>query len=164
MRLDRATELVKTCAERMNARFEGVVFDEWAILSLADGRGRLLSYLGPRKQGFQKSFLSDFGALRERLVHVNYAVGDFSFPRESAGPGFQAFMVVGRGFYLVCNNTVQTMDALTSSPRWLGTQMPFVELSEKFRANPLELARSAVAARAKVQLGAALALAPSSAT
>jgi hypothetical protein len=150
MRLDRATELMQTCAERMNARYDGVVFDEWAILSLAEGKGRLLSYIGPRKHGFQKRFLSDFGVLRQVLIHVNYAVGDFALPREGTGPGFQAFMVVGRGFYLVCNNTVQSMDAISSSPRWLGAQVPLVELSERFRANPLEFARCPVSLRVKV--------------
>jgi hypothetical protein len=50
-------------------------------------------------------------------------------------------MVVGRGIYLICNNTVQSMDSITKDPLWLGAQVPFVELSEKFRANPLVSAR-----------------------
>jgi hypothetical protein len=33
------------------------------------------------------------------------------------------------------------MDGIASDPHWLGAQVPFVELSEKFRADPLELAR-----------------------
>jgi hypothetical protein len=140
MRLDRTNELLKTCAEQMNARYKGVVFDEWAIVSLADGKGRLLSYLGPRKQVFQKSFLADVGAFQEGLIHVDYAVGDFEFAREGAGAVFAAFMVVGRGLYLVCNNTVQRMDAITQAPLWLGAQVPFVDLSEMFRANPLAVA------------------------
>jgi hypothetical protein len=123
----------------MNDRYGTVVFDEWAILSLANGMGRLRSYLGPRKQAFRKQFLSDVGALQAALIHVDYSVGDFEFASEGAETAFAAFMVVGRGLYLICNNTVQSMDAITQSSLWLGAQVPFIGLSEKFRANPLEL-------------------------
>jgi hypothetical protein len=49
-------------------------------------------------------------------------------------------MVVGQGIYLICNNTVQSMDSITQDTLWLGAQVPFVELSDKFRAAPLALA------------------------
>jgi hypothetical protein len=141
MRLDQATELMKSCAEQMNARYKKAVFDEWAIVSLADHKGRVLAYSGPRKAEFQKNFLTDVGSLREGLLNEEYNVGDFEFARQGVGPAFESFMVLGKGMYLICNNTVQTMDGITSDPRWLGAQVPFVELSEKFRAEPLELAR-----------------------
>jgi hypothetical protein len=123
----------------MNARYKQVVFDEWAIVSLADHKGRLLAYIGPRKKDFQKNFLTDVGALREGLLNEDYSVGDFEFARHAPGPAFESFMVLGKGTYLICNNTVQSMDAITKDPLWLGAQVPFVELSEKFSANPLEV-------------------------
>jgi hypothetical protein len=138
MRLAQANELIKACAEQMNARYKEVVFDEWAILSLGQTKGKLLSYTGPRKQGFQKHFLKDMDVLRDGLIHVDYAVGDFEFVRDGVGPAYEAFMVVGRGLYLICNNTVKSMDGITQSSVWLGAQVAFVELSERFRANPLE--------------------------
>ena len=141
MRLDQATELIKSCAEQMNARYKQVVFDEWAIISLAARKGRVLAYIGPRKEGFQKNFLTDVGALREGLLNDKYSVGDFEFARHGVGPAFEAFMVVGQGVYLICNNTVQSMDGITKDPLWLGAQVPFVELSDKFRADPLALAQ-----------------------
>jgi hypothetical protein len=67
-------------------------------------------------------------------------VGDFEFARHGVGPAFEAFMVLGRGVYLICNNTVQSMDSITKDPLWLAAQVPFVELSEKVRGNPLALA------------------------
>jgi hypothetical protein len=140
MRLDQATELIKTCAEQMNARYEDVVFDEWAAIALRGHKGRLLAYFGPRKAGFQKNFLTDVGGLREGLMKGDYAAGDFEFARHGVGPAFESFMVLGDGMYLICNNTVQTMDAIAGDPLWLGAQVPFVELSEKFRSDPLELA------------------------
>ena len=48
MRIDQATRLINTCAEQMNARYKKTVFDEWAIISLAAEKGRLLAYTGPR--------------------------------------------------------------------------------------------------------------------
>ena len=141
MRLDQATELIKTCAEQMNARYKNVVFDEWVVISLADHKGRVLAYIGPRKEGFQKNFLKDVGALREGLMNEEYNVGDFEFARHGIGSAFESFMVVGKGIYLICNNTVQSMDGITKDPLWLGAQVPFVELSDRFRANPLAWAR-----------------------
>ena len=140
MRLDQATELIKSCAEQMNARYQKVVFDEWAIISLAARKGRVLAYIGPRKEGFHKNFRTDVGALREGLLNDKYSVGDFEFARHGVGPAFEAFMVVGQGIYLICNNTVQSMDGITKDPLWLGAQVPFVELSDKFRAEPLSIA------------------------
>ena len=117
-----------------------MLFDEWAIISLAGRKGRVLAYIGPRKAGFQKNFLTDVGALREGLLNQDYSVGDFEFARHGVGSAFESFMVVGPGIYLICNNTVQSMDSITQDPLWLGAQVPFVELSDKFRADPLALA------------------------
>jgi hypothetical protein len=124
----------------MDAQYGQVVFDEWAIISLTIPKGRVLAYIGPRKEGFQKNFRTDVGALREGLLNPKYSVGDFEFARHGVGPAFEAFMVMGRGVYLICNNTVQSMDTITQDPLWLATQVPFVELSEKVRDNPLALA------------------------
>jgi hypothetical protein len=140
MRLDQATELIKACAAQMDARYGRVVFDEWAIISLAARKGRVLAYIGPRKEGFKKNFRTDLGALREGLLNPKYSVGDFEFARHGVGPAFEAFMVVGRGVYIICNNTVQSMDTITKDPLWLAAQVPFVELSDKVRDNPLALA------------------------
>ena len=68
-----------------------------------------------------------------------YDVGDFEFARHGIGTGFESFMVLAEGIFLICNNTVQSMDGITKDPRWLEAQVPFVELSDKFRADPVIL-------------------------
>ena len=141
MTLDQATNLVKSCAEQMNARYNKVVFDEWALVALSGEKGQLLEYLGPRKEGFQKNFLADAGALRTGLMATDYTVGDFEFTRNGVGPAFESFMVAGKGVYLICNNTVESMDGITKDPLWLSAQVPFVELSDQFRSNPVIHAR-----------------------
>src|ERR1041385_3872217 len=134
MTLEKAKKLIKSCAAEMNARYEKPVFDEWAIISFADNKGHMLDYIGPRKEGFKTNFDSDAGALRTGLTDGQYGIGDFEFSRHGIGTGFESFLVLGRGLYLICNNTAESMDAIAKNPKWIGAQVPFVELSEQFRA------------------------------
>jgi hypothetical protein len=46
-------------------------------------------------------------------------------------------MVVGPGLYLFCNNTAKAIEVIAQDPRWLKAQVPFVELGERFRDNPV---------------------------
>ncbi len=123
----------------MNERYVRSVFDEWAVVSLAGSSGRVVSYVGPRKAGFQRNFTRDMGALRQGILANDGAPGDYDFSRHETGTGFECYMVLGPGVYLICNNTGQSMDTITQDPRWLSAQVPFVELSECFRADPLTL-------------------------
>jgi hypothetical protein len=137
MTLEDVLSLVKNCASQMNARYGGVVFDEWAIVSLMQNKARILSYAGPRNDDFLKNFARDLGSLRAELVGGRYGSGDFEFSRHGVGTGFESFMVLGPGAYLICNNTHESMDSITRNPRWLGAQVPFAELAEKVRTSPL---------------------------
>lgn len=141
MTLDQALKLVKSCAEQMNARYKKAVFDEWAVVSLAESKGRLLAYIGPRKQGFQENFLANAGSLRAGLLSAEGNAGDYEFARQGVGTGFEAFMVLGQGIFLICNNTVQSMDTIAQDPLWLSAQVPFVELSDQVREDPVKLER-----------------------
>ena len=139
MRLSEATNLIKMCAEKMNAHYTRVVFDEWAIVRLAGTRARLLAYEGPRKASFQKNFLKDAGRLRAPLLAVTHDPGDFEFAADGVGTCFEAFTVMGRGVYLIWNNTVLSMDGISREPRWLAAQVPFVDLTDEFRSDPVRL-------------------------
>ena len=137
MTLDEAISSIKACAGRMDQRYGKVVFDEWAIISLAENKARVLAYIGPRNDQFLENFVKDLGVLRAELVAEKYGVGDFEFSRHGVGTGFESFMVMGKGLYLICNNTRESMDAIAKNPRWLDAQGAFAELSDKVRANPL---------------------------
>jgi hypothetical protein len=139
MSLDEAIKLINGCASQMNGLYEGVVFDEWAIVQLAEGKGKVLTYAGPRKADFQKNFLSDADALRSDLLASEQGCGDFEFARHGGGTRFDAFMVLGDGIFLICNNTAQSMNEITKNTKWFSAQVPFVDLSDKFRANPIKL-------------------------
>jgi hypothetical protein len=137
MTLDETTRHIKDCVEQMNSRYGKIVFDEWAIVSLIQNMARILVYNGPRNDAFLKNFADDLGALRTELLDSKYSVGDFEFARHGVGTGFEAFMVLGEGIYLICNNTHASMTDIAKDSRWLGAQKPFVDLSDKFRSSPL---------------------------
>ena len=140
MTLEHATKLIGTCAERMNDLYQKVVFDEWAIVSLVQHKAKILAYLGPRKDDFQKNFATDVQDLRADLLSKRHSIGDFEFARHGVGTKLEAFVMVGDGVYLICNNTAQSMSAIAKDPLWLSAQVPFVELSDRFRSDPLESA------------------------
>ncbi len=137
MNLEEATNLAKQCSEQMNSRYKRVVFDEWAIVSLAHKKSRILSYMGPRNDDFLKNFANDLGALRVELMQQHRVAGDFEFARHGVGTLFEAFMVLADGVYLICNNTMNSMDGITGDVRWIDAQIPFMELSDRVRSHPL---------------------------
>ena len=137
MKLEEAVVVITKYSERMNALYGSVVFDEWAIVSFADKTGRVLAYSGPRKENFQANFSADIETLKSELLATGQQTGDFDFARHGGGTRFDAFMVLGGGLFLICNNTTQSIHEITKDSRWLGAQVPFAELTEKFRADPL---------------------------
>lgn len=137
MTLDEATKQIRSCGQKMNDLYGKVVFDEWVVISLAQHKARILFYVGPRNDDFLKNFATDLGSLRAELHNSRYSVGDFEFSRHGVGTGFEAFVVLGDGIYLICNNTQATMEEITRDPKWLNAQVPFAELSESVRPDPL---------------------------
>lgn len=137
MTLEDISAKIKACAHQMNDRYGGVVFDEWAVVSLAENKARVLFYTGPRNDEFLENFVKDLGPLRLSLHDAKFGVGDFEFSRHGTGTRIEAFLVLGNGCYLVCNNTQNSMDNIAKNPRWLEAQVPFVELADMIRANPL---------------------------
>jgi hypothetical protein len=137
MTLDETNKQIQACAKQINERYGQVVFDEWAVVSLAQQQARILAYSGPRNDAFLKNFASDLGSLRTELMKSKYNVGDFEFARDAKGTGFEAFIVLGKGVYLICSNTRSSMNEIAKNPRWLNAQVPFAEFAEKVRSSPL---------------------------
>ena len=137
MTLDEILRLIRTCARQMNERYGKIVFDEWAVVSLAHHQARILAYIGPRNDDFLRNFANDLGSLRVELLNSKYAVGDFEFARHGEGTKFEAFVVLGPGNYLICNNTQTSMSEIAKDSRWLNAQVPFAEFSDRVRSSPL---------------------------
>ena len=139
MKLDQAVDLIKSCANRMDSMYGKTVFDEWVVLTFSAGKANIIRYLGPRQEGFQKNFGRDAGELRPMLMRQGHGAGDFEFARYGNGTHFEAMMVLGQQLYLICNNTGDSMEGITKDSRWLNAQVPFLELTETFRKDPLSI-------------------------
>lgn len=137
MTLTEAREQIKDCADQMASLYGRPVFDEWAIVLIAEAKGWILDYTGPRRGSFQKSFLDDSAALTGELDPRRYEAGHFEFTRHGSGTRFDAFVVLGKNVFLICNHTTSSMDDIRKDPRWLNAQRPFATLSERFHADPV---------------------------
>lgn len=138
MNLQQAINLIGECVRRMDELYGEVVFDEWVIIHVQDRNVQVVYYTGPR----QANFAADIAELKDSLYELlsgELGYGDFSFERHAVGPQADALMVIGPDTYLICNNTKLSIHQITQNPLWLQAQVPFVELGEKFRANPVEL-------------------------
>jgi len=137
MTLEAAKTLITAALGRMNALYSKTVFDEWVILSLEAAQGRILAYTGPRAERFQRDFRADVGPLRAEMAGKHFAVGDFEFAPEATGTRYDVCLGIGGSSYLICNHTGKSMAEIRKDPHWLEAQKAFVEMSEKFRADPL---------------------------
>jgi hypothetical protein len=138
MTLDDARNATLATFGRMNAAYHQVVFDEWVLVSIKPDRSAILAYHGPRGESFKQTFATDILPLRAELAEQKLAVGDFAFAAGGAGTKHDACMRVGEAGFLFCNHTIKSMAEIRENPLWREAQKPFVELSSKFRADPLE--------------------------
>ena len=138
MTLDNARSLIITALGRMNVFYSQTVFDEWVVVSLRPEGASILAYHGPRVTNFRKQFVDDIAPLRAEMTGKRLAAGDFEFAPEAAGTHFDVCLRLGETGYLIGNHTGKSMAEIRKDPRWLQAQKAFVELSNKFRADPLE--------------------------
>jgi hypothetical protein len=137
MNLADARSIIITALGRMNAIYQNPVFDEWVLVKLASEQGAILSYQGPRAETYQRKFKEDIGPLRAELDQRQMSVGDFAFVHDGHGTRFDACLRLGQAGYLFCNNVAKSMAEIRQDPLWLQAQKPFVDLSAKFRSDPL---------------------------
>lgn len=138
MDLETARRHIQLAVDRMRAAYLKPVFDEWAILAVPAKTGGVVAYYGPRPDVFKRNLADDAEPLRARAAGKEFAEGDIEFVPDAADTRYDAFMKIGPTSYLVLNHTVKTMTEIRSDVKWLGVQALLFELSEKFRADPLE--------------------------
>jgi hypothetical protein len=137
MTLDEAIHLITATAERMDQLYKDKVFDEFAVVAFLQNKARLLKYIGPRREDFQKNFLADVREIKPDLIANKHNIGDFEFSQSGVGTKVEAFLVLSDGIFLLCNHTSRNMTDIARNPMWLSAQVPFVEMSDRFRSNPL---------------------------
>ena len=139
MDLATARSHIQTAFDRMRAAYLKPVFNEWAILAVPAKTGGVLAYEGPRPDAFRRNLSDDAEPLRARAAGKEFAEGDIEFVPDAADTKYDAFMKIGPTSYLVLNHTVRTMNEIRADGKWIGAQAVLFELSEKFRADALEL-------------------------
>ncbi|HEY0947047.1 MAG TPA: hypothetical protein VGD81_17325 [Opitutaceae bacterium] len=137
MILAEASSFIRQCRDRMHALYNKPVFDEWIVVTLQPGAPVLSFYEGPRVEQFRQRFLDDVAPLRQELEGRHLSVGDFAFVLDATGTAYDACVRLGGASYLLCNHTTRSMAEIRQDPLWLAAQKVFVELTEKFRADPL---------------------------
>ena len=123
----------------MNEAYHRPVFDEWAVVDLSTKEDRVLQYLGPREHEFEETFARDFQKLRAFSDGGKRTAGQFEFVRDAEGTEIDAFIVLGEGIFLVCNNTDRTVEEIADDVSWSAAQAPFLDLAEGFRQDPLAI-------------------------
>lgn len=136
MDLAAARTLVEQSITKMNQVYVRPVFDEWAIVRM-EAAPEVLAYAGPREADFESQLQDDLVPLRNELAEAGDTPGEFAFSREAEGTSADAFIYLGSGCYLICNNTLKSMKEVTADPLWLKAQAPFVTLSERFNFDEL---------------------------
>jgi len=139
MDLAAARQNITASFERMRALYLRPVFDEWMILAPAPQQTGVLAYVGPRPEDFRKSLSKQSNPLLSLVSGQNLEPGDFEFTNEGGGTNHDVLLKLGPKCYLVANNTAKGMTEIRADSRWLKAQVAFVDLSEKFRADPLEV-------------------------
>jgi hypothetical protein len=138
MDLETVRHQVQGCLERMRASYSKPVFDEWAVLALTGKSAGVVAYHGPRADLFLRNLREDAEPLRVRAAGKEFAEGDIEFVPDATGTRYDAFIKIGARSYLVLNHTTKTMNEIRTDAKWLVAQAKLFELTEKFRADPLD--------------------------
>lgn len=137
MDLATARQHITASFERMHALYSKPVFDEWVILAPGAKSSGILAYTGPRVEEFRKKLQDDVVPLLTQVDGRPLETGDFEFTLDGGGTRHDVMLKLGANSYLVCNNTAKSMVEIRADARWLKAQAAFVDLSEKFRVDPL---------------------------
>ena len=112
-------------------------FNEWMIIATNQEPVALLHYSGRRKKKHKKNIATDMRMLADEIDSGKYSIGHYYFSPNAEGTLYDAFIVIGPNKYAIFNNTELSMPVIAVDPFWIKNQVHFVDLSEKFQADPL---------------------------
>ena len=135
-----AFSAISTAMARMSVLFGRTLFDEWLVVRITPGSAKVETYEGPRLAECLASFTKDVALLRQEAGDRAHEPGDFDFARAATGTQFDALLKIGPDAFLLCNNTTLAMEQIRANPEWLKAQVPFANLAERFRSNPVVFA------------------------
>ena len=141
MNLKSVIARIQKSFKKMNEAYGRPVFDELAIVQVTDVSTLSLHYYeGAREAEFLNEMMEDSVALRNDVGDTrNNLGGEFGFTREGGGEGIDAYICLGPRIFLLCNNTAQSMEEVTKDGRWLQAQGEFLNASQYFVVDFLEI-------------------------
>jgi len=141
MNLESAIARIQKSFTQLNEAYGRAVFDEIAIIQVSGETTLTLHYYeGGREAAFLNDVLEDSVALRNDVGDTRSNLGgEFGFTREGGGEGIDAYICLGPRIFLLCNNTMQSMEEVTRDARWLTAQSEFLNASQYFAVDPLKL-------------------------
>ncbi|HLP09986.1 MAG TPA: hypothetical protein VK178_17630 [Opitutaceae bacterium] len=132
-----AFSAIAAAMARMSTLYGRTLFDEWVVVRLGPSNATVQTYEGPRLGECLAAFAKDVAPLRREASDRAHEPGDFDFARAAAGTQFDALLKLGADSYLLCNNTGSSMEQIRADPNWLKAQVPFANLAERFRIDPV---------------------------
>ena len=139
MTLNEAIRLIQEALFRADDKYGTVVFDEWFLVSLVGLDRTVLHYVGPRYEHDAKSFVEDIRPLGNELVEHKHRVGNVDFAPDGIGPGFDAMITLGAGFFAIFNDTTGSTDELQERAEWRGVEDELIGVGQQFLGDPMEL-------------------------
>jgi len=139
MNLDSAIRHIQLALFDADEKYQRVVFDEWFLVSLVGLEQKVLHYSGPRYEHNYQTFIEDIRPLARELVERKHRVGNVDFAPDGIGPGFDAMITLGAGFYAILNDTRGSTEQLQENDRWAAVEQDLIRLGDRFRSDPLQM-------------------------
>ncbi len=139
MNLATAIRRIQTALFDIDARFGTVAFDEWFLVSLVGLDRTVLHYSGPRYEHDADEFIENIRPMARELIEHRHRVGNVDFAPDGIGPGFDAMITLGLGYYAILNDTTGSTEDLQQHQEWKSMESRLIEAGAGFREDPLTI-------------------------
>lgn len=139
MKLATAIRRIQTALFDIDDQFGNVAFDEWFLVSLVGLDRTVLHYSGPRYEHDADEFIENIRPMAKELVEHRHRVGNVDFAPDGIGPGFDAMITLGFGYYAILNDTTGSTTDLQQHPKWKAMESRLLEAGDAFREDPLSI-------------------------
>lgn len=137
MNIPTAIKQIQLALYEADNKYGEIVFNEWLIVSMVGLDRTVLHYAGPRYEHDYRTFTNDIRPMANELVEHKHRIGNVDFAPDGFGPGFDAMITLGAGFYAILNDTRASTSDLQESEQWKNVEADLIRLGEKFRDDPL---------------------------
>jgi len=137
MNLASAIRRIQSALFAVDDQFGSVAFDEWFLVSLVGLDRTVLHYAGPRYGHDANEFIENIRPMARELIEHRHRVGNVDFAPDGIGPGFDAMITLGSGYYAILNDTTGSTEDLQQHENWKSIETQLIEVGDGFRLDPL---------------------------